>query len=77
MGRTLTPKETVDAANRAVGKKGYDLVDGNCEHFASKCKTGKPRSKQVETVESFEAVDILFLPYALPVAIKEHFFDKK
>jgi len=60
-----------------VGKKDYDLVDGNCEHVATQCKTGKARSKQVETVESFEPIDILFLPYALPVAIKEHFFDKK
>ena len=77
MGRTRSPKEVVRNAEKRIGEKNYSLTDKNCEHFATQCKTGKPRSKQVETVESFDAIDFLFLPYALPVAIKEHFFDKK
>ena len=73
MGITFSPKETAKRANDMVGKKGYDLVDGNCEHFATQCKTGNPRSEQIKTIESFEAIDILFLPYALPKALYDRF----
>ncbi len=40
------------AAERAlsrVGKRGYDLIDGNCEHFAQWCVTGAQKSTQVAT----------------------------
>ena len=30
-----------------IGRTGYNLLDNNCEHFASWCKTGKSRSVQV------------------------------
>lgn len=77
MGRTFSPKETVRNAEKRIGEKKYSLNKETCEDFVTKCKTGKARSKQRETLESFEPIDILFLPYALPVAIKKHFFDKK
>ena len=34
------------AASR-LGEQEYDLLINNCEHFASKCVTGKSRSRQV------------------------------
>lgn len=46
MGKRLSPKETVRNAKRSIGKKGYDALDNNCEHLATKCKTGKAKSKQ-------------------------------
>ncbi len=38
----------VQRALEAVGTKGYDLVIGNCEHFAREMKTGKGQSVQVK-----------------------------
>ena len=35
-------------AKRKLGEKKYNLLISNCEHFATWCKTGKWRSKQVE-----------------------------
>lgn len=34
-------------AMRMVGRRGYDLVTNNCEHFASWCVTGHFHSRQV------------------------------
>lgn len=34
-------------AMRMVGRRGYDLVTNNCEHFASWCVTGHFESRQV------------------------------
>jgi hypothetical protein len=43
--------ETVVArALDLVGRRGYDLADNNCEHFASWCKTGRHHSQQVKDV---------------------------
>ncbi len=43
------PTDTViEAALASVGNKGYDLVIGNCEHFARQMKTGKGHSVQVD-----------------------------
>ncbi|XP_060581240.1 uncharacterized protein LOC132737886 [Ruditapes philippinarum] len=30
---------------------GYDLMKYNCEHFATECRYGQARSKQVEAIE--------------------------
>jgi hypothetical protein len=35
-------------AKRKLGDRRYNLITSNCEHFATWCKTGKWRSKQVE-----------------------------
>jgi hypothetical protein len=43
--------ETVVARALAlVGRRGYDLTDNNCEHFACWCKTGRHHSQQVNDV---------------------------
>lgn len=42
------PDVVVDRALSRVGCRGYDLVSNNCEHFATWCKTGERRSRQVE-----------------------------
>lgn len=41
------PRVVIERAVSSVGKSGYDLVEGNCEHFASWCKSGSARSLQV------------------------------
>ena len=44
-------RETVAArALDLVGRRGYDLADNNCEHFACWCKTGRHHSQQVKDV---------------------------
>ncbi|MBR2207235.1 MAG: lecithin retinol acyltransferase family protein, partial [Synergistaceae bacterium] len=42
--------ETVARARGELGKKGYNLVTNNCEHFAIWCKTGLQESSQVNQV---------------------------
>jgi len=44
------PDVVVQRAGQSVGIVGYDLVRGNCEHFASWCKTGRADSRQVVRV---------------------------
>lgn len=41
-------QKTINMAHSRLGEKKYDLIFNNCEHFATWCKTGKSRSKQVE-----------------------------
>lgn len=36
-----------DAASM-LGKSGYNLLEDNCEHFATRCATGRSSSQQVE-----------------------------
>ncbi len=43
-----SPEEVVKRARRRLGERKYSLRTNNCEHFATWCKTGKARSKQVE-----------------------------
>jgi len=45
-------------ALRQLGRAGYDLIDDNCEHFATWCKTGIHESEQVK--------DALALVHGLP-----------
>lgn len=44
--------EVIERAEQAMSGEipwePYNLLDNNCEHFATWCKTGKKRSKQVE-----------------------------
>lgn len=40
-------EETIARAEEKLGEGRYNLVKNNCEHFASWCKNGKARSKQV------------------------------
>lgn len=47
-------------AEDAIGQAEYDLLDNNCEHFATYCATGKASSSQIElsqaTVKAFVSV---------------------
>ncbi len=42
------PDEVIERALAAIGRRGYDLVIGNCEHFARHVKTGRGHSVQVD-----------------------------
>ena len=44
----LSPNVVIQRALAAVGRRGYHLVNGNCEHFARLIKTGKSHSVQVD-----------------------------
>ena len=44
----LEPAAVVSRARSRVGEKDYHLFDNNCEHFATWCKTGQHRSRQVD-----------------------------
>jgi hypothetical protein len=43
-----TADEIAAAAEAEVGRCGYCLLDGNCEHFARMCACGKSESHQIE-----------------------------
>jgi len=54
-GRAITyhlysPEETVERAKSMLGRSDYNLIFGNCEHFAVWCKTGIWESKQVDMI---------------------------
>ena len=51
--KLYSPEETVSRARNCIGKKGYNLVCHNCEHFAIWCKTGVSESKQVDEILDF------------------------
>lgn len=41
-------EQVAENAEKMLGKSGYHLLDGNCEHFAHHCCTGRLESRQVE-----------------------------
>lgn len=45
-----SPSVVIHRAKSRLGKGGYNLVSNNCEHFASWCKTGHKKSKQINGV---------------------------
>lgn len=53
-GCCLSPRATVNMAKEVAQTPEiwgqYHFVRNNCEHFATKCKTGRPYSIQVEIV---------------------------
>lgn len=50
-GKCLPPEVVVENAKKLLRNpqwlRAYDMIKNNCEHFATKCKTGKAISKQV------------------------------
>ncbi|XP_060552583.1 phospholipase A and acyltransferase 2-like [Ruditapes philippinarum] len=54
--------EIVKRAKRKLGTLGYDLMKYNCEHFATECRYGQARSKQVEAIEQ-KAYDWITPPF--------------
>ena len=60
-------KQIVRRAKSCIGKKGYNLIFNNCEHFANVCALGQHHSQQVtdvfqpkmpEAVENYQFGDI-------------------
>jgi hypothetical protein len=43
------PDKVLSRAESCLGEQKYHLVDNNCEHFASYCKTGMSHSLQVQS----------------------------
>ncbi len=41
-------EQVAENAEKMLGKSGYHLLDGNCEHFAHHCCTGRLESRQVD-----------------------------
>ena len=52
----LPPEETVLLAEGLLDTEGYHLFYNNCEHFATYCKTGKKRSRQVQSLRKAATV---------------------
>lgn len=50
------PQEIVTRARSKLGRKGYDLFNSNCEHFASWCRTGRANSPQIEAALGIAAI---------------------
>jgi hypothetical protein len=46
------PETIAQAAAASLGRSGYSLLDGNCEHFACECATGRAESRQIEMGEA-------------------------
>ena len=40
----------IDYAKSAIGRKGYNLITNNCEHFSNECAFGKAYSSQVDSI---------------------------
>ncbi|GAB5405916.1 MAG: hypothetical protein Aurels2KO_41470 [Aureliella sp.] len=47
-----SPDQIVASAEGMVGTANYNLLDNNCEHFATHCVTGKGTSPQIERSEA-------------------------
>ena len=48
--KRFTPADIIKIAANAVGSEfgGFNLIDNNCEHFATWCVTGKSQSVQTD-----------------------------
>ena len=49
--RCSSPKKVISRAKKRLGEKRYNLLINNCEHFATWCKTGRGRCRQLERPE--------------------------
>ncbi|MBD2197896.1 MULTISPECIES: lecithin retinol acyltransferase family protein [Calothrix] len=45
--KEYSSSRVVERAKKRLGENKYNLIFNNCEHFATWCKTGKHKSKQV------------------------------
>ena len=56
----LTKRENIiTRANSILGKKKYNLLKNNCEHFVNWCQEGKAESSQVRTGIKISAAAII------------------
>lgn len=52
--RPLPKEEIVSRASSKLGKKTYDLMTNNCEHFATWCRYKKQVSRQADAITKSE-----------------------
>ena len=58
--RRKTPEETVSAARRRLGERGYDIIYNNCEHFANECAFGEKFSSMTDSLRNkFRSIPIV------------------
>ena len=71
--RRKTPAETVSAAKKRLGERGYDILHNNCEHFANECAFGEKISFMTESLrEKFRAIPIVHVyVQRFPFAVEE------
>ena len=50
--RGFAAEQVAERAESYLGKTGYSLLDGNCEHFAALCASGASKSQQIEMAEA-------------------------
>ena len=69
--QSFTPAEIMQRAANEVGSEfgGYNLIDNNCEHFATWCVTGEKQSMQTDLVEEISRIS--------PIEIIKKFFRKE
>jgi hypothetical protein len=52
-------RRTLGRAEGRLGERApYDLIRDNCEHFTTECRTGQPRSVQVEVGKQVAAAGL-------------------
>ncbi len=62
------PEATIQRAISRIGQTGYQLFENNCEHFAVWCKTGWPKSTQVDAIRQAARGATEAMPTALTMA---------
>jgi hypothetical protein len=72
----LPVEESIHRARSRVGEDSYDLVEKNCEHFASWCATGLHNSRQVRNVTELY-LRIVPVPIIGPVRPILSFLEKR
>jgi hypothetical protein len=60
---------TLRRAMGRIGEQRYNLLFNNCEHFATWCKTGRHRSRQVEDWLRTGALGALVVGQLMPAAL--------
>jgi hypothetical protein len=58
-----SPEETVNRAYSKIGRKGYNLLVNNCEHFAIWCKTGQYVSLQINDLLSGNMLEKQYITF--------------
>lgn len=70
---TFSPEKIVERAESQLGRADFNLVNANCEHFATWCATGRWASQQVQvamqTVKQVAAATIII---AAMVVVAKH-----
>ncbi|MCP4641608.1 MAG: lecithin retinol acyltransferase family protein [bacterium] len=68
--RADAPDIVVERAEGHVGEARYRLLRSNCEHFARRCATGKPRSRQVRRAATVAVAAVCGIAVATVPALR-------